>query len=227
MQKYFITGTDTDVGKTLITRILLTKVKQQGLKALAIKPLAAGGVTTMQGFQNEDATFFQQESSLQLPYTVINPYLLQDALSPNIGAQRYDRILDAKEISQTSAKAYHYPVDYLFIEGAGGWQVPINATQTMADVAQALNIPIIMVVGMRLGCLNHALLTAAQIRSQNLVLAGFIANQITPTPQTAYEENIATLITHLKVPLLGKVPYSINNNIAALTRYIDLSPTHT
>ncbi|HLF66385.1 MAG TPA: dethiobiotin synthase, partial [Gammaproteobacteria bacterium] len=140
MQKYFITGTDTDVGKTFITRLLLAKVKQSHLKALAIKPVAAGGLATAEGFINEDVACYAQENSLTLPYKMINPYLLNTALSPNIAAQQDNILLDAKTIAAACTPLYAYPVDYLFVEGAGGWQVPINATQTMADVAGMLNI---------------------------------------------------------------------------------------
>src|ERR1041385_7989154 len=116
MKKYFITGTDTDVGKTFITRLLLAKVKQSQMRALAIKPLAAG---------IEDASLLQQASSILLPLDIINPFLLQDPISPHIAAAREGRHLDADEISAACAQAYTYPVDYLFFEGAGGWMVPI------------------------------------------------------------------------------------------------------
>ncbi len=213
MKKYFITGTDTDVGKTLITRLLLAKAKQLSQTALAIKPVAAGV---------GDATFLQQESSILLPYEIINPFLLQAAISPHIAAQREQIQLDARTISTACERAYRYPVDYLFFEGAGGWQVPINTTETMADVVQHLNIPVIIVIAMRLGCLNHALLSVDHILNKNLTIAGFVANQAQEAVQEAFAENIATLQQWIPAPLLGVIPYSINKDIHTLTHSISL-----
>lgn len=213
MKKYFITGTDTDVGKTFITRLLLAKVKQQHKSALAIKPISAG---------SDDAVFLQKESSIVLPYDTINPFCLRAPLSPHISAAREKKNLDAHTITNACEQVYQYPVDYLFIEGAGGWLVPINETQTIADVACALNIPVILVVSMRLGCLNHALLTAENILSKNLPLAGFIANQTQEHAQEAFAENIATLQQRIHAPLLGVIPYSINKEPSTLTEFITL-----
>lgn len=213
MKKYFIAGTDTDVGKTFITRLLLAKVQQQNHTALAIKPISAG---------SDDAVFLQNESSILLPYETINPFYLHAPLSPHIAAAREDKQLDAQTIYLACKKTFEYPVDYLFFEGAGGWLVPINETQTMADVACLLNIPVILVVSMRLGCLNHALLTAEHILSKNLPLAGFIANQTQAHTQEAFSENIATLKQRIPAPLLGIIPYSINKEPATLTENITL-----
>jgi dethiobiotin synthetase len=222
MKKYFITGTDTDIGKTFIIRLLLEKVKQAKMRALAIKPVAAGTIETPEGLKNEDAAWLAQESSLLLPYEIINPFLLSAPLSPHISAAREHVYLDAKKISAACKATYQYPVDYLFIEGAGGWHVPINDTQTMADVAEQLDIPVIVVVGLRLGCLNHALLTVDHILNKNIPIAGFVANQIQATPQEALAENIATLQQRINAPLLGVIPYSINKEIPALTDFITL-----
>jgi dethiobiotin synthetase len=213
MKKFFITGTDTDVGKTFITRLLLAKVKQAHMRALAIKPVAAGV---------DDATLLQQESSILLPYETINPVLLRAPLSPHIAAQREHIHLDADQMSTLCERVYTYPVDYLFLEGAGGWQVPINDTQTMADIAQKLNLPVIIVVAMRLGCLNHALLTVENILAKNLSIAGFVANQSQAIQQEAFAENIATLEQRIPAPLLGIIPYSINKDILSLTQWITL-----
>ncbi len=222
MKNFFVTGTDTDVGKTFVTRLLLAKAKQMNFSALAIKPVACGGVQTFDGFKNEDAIFMQAENSIVLPYEAVNPFLLQSPLSPHIAAKLEATHLDADEIVRTIMQAYQYSVDYLFFEGAGGWQVPINDTQTMADIAKKLAIPVIVVVAMRLGCLNHALLTVENILSKNLPIAGFIANQTQKIPQEALAENIATLANKIPAPLLGVIPYADNSERSELTDLIQL-----
>lgn len=222
MKKFFVTGTDTDVGKTFVIRLLLAKAQKAHLKALAIKPVAAGVIENHHPFKNEDAFFLQQESSLALAYEMINPFLLHRPASPHIAAQEEHVHLDADEICTACKMAYQYPVDYLFFEGAGGWHVPINETQTMADVAEKLRLPVILVVGMRLGCLNHALLTTDHILNKNLSIAGFVVNQIQEQKQHAFEENIATLQHRIPAPLLGVISYSINKDIPSLTHLITL-----
>lgn len=214
MKKYFITGTDTDVGKTFVTRLLLDKVKKENQQALAIKPVAAG--------DTNDATFFQNESSIALPFEVINPFLLSAPLSPHIAAKQEGIHLNVDLLCAACERVYAYPVDYLFIEGAGGWQVPINATQTMADVAQQLNLPVIIVVAMRLGCLNHALLTAESILNAGLPIAGFIANQVQAQAQDAFKDNLDTLKARMRAPLLGVIPYSINKEITCKSHCVTL-----
>ncbi|MGA2655529.1 MAG: dethiobiotin synthase [Gammaproteobacteria bacterium] len=213
MKTFFITGTDTDVGKTFITRLLLAKVKQTGQTALAIKPISAG---------SDDAVFLQKESSLQLKDEIINPIYLQQPLSPHIAAKLEHKHLQAEDIYQACKSALQNPVDYLFVEGAGGWLVPINDKETMADLAVKLQMPVIIVVAMRLGCLNHSLLTVDNILSRQLNIAGFIANQTQATPQTALNDNIATLQQRIPAPLLGVVPYSINKEPASLIEHITL-----
>lgn len=226
MQKYFITGTDTDIGKTFITRLFLAKAKLQQKTAIAIKPVACGTISTPAGIKNEDVAFMQNENSVILSDTQINPFLLQAPLSPHIAAAQENIILSAEAISQACEDAQQYTVDYLFCEGAGGWLVPINAQETMADVAIKLKMPIILVVGMRLGCLNHALLTVENILQHQLPLAGFVANQITATSQECLAENIATLTARIPAPLLGTIPYSINKDIHALAHLIQLPETN-
>ncbi len=213
MKKFFITGTDTDVGKTFITRLLLAKVKNMHQTALAIKPISAG---------SDDAIFLQQENSIMLPYETINPVYLNEPLSPHIAASREQKKLNAATIYSACLDALQHAVDYLFVEGAGGFLVPINDHETMADLAIQFNMPVILVVNMRLGCINHALLTVENILSKQLPLAGFIANQTQEKTQDAFAENIATLQQRIPAPLLGVVPYSINKEFCPLTDLITL-----
>lgn len=213
MKKFFVTGTDTDVGKTFVTRLLLAKAKQSGFKAIAIKPVSAG---------SDDAILLQKDNSLLLPNEVVNPIYLQNPLSPHIAAAKENKQLTASSIYSACQAAMKYPVDYFFVEGAGGWLVPINRQETMADLAMQFNIPVILIVNMRLGCLNHALLTIENILSKQLTIAGFIANQSQAQTQEAFSENVATLQQRIKAPLLGVVPYSINKDISLLSDLLTL-----
>jgi dethiobiotin synthetase len=213
MKKFFVTGTDTNVGKTFITRLLLAKAKHDGKTALAIKPISAG---------SDDAVFLQRESSMQLSDEIINPIYLQNPLSPHIAAAMENKHLQAAEIYSMCKHALQTPADYLFVEGAGGWLVPINDKETMADLAEKLQMPVIIVVAMRLGCLNHTLLTVDNILSRHLPIAGFIANQTSAIPQTAFNDNIKTLQQRIPAPLLGIIPYSINKEPASLIEHITL-----
>jgi dethiobiotin synthetase len=213
MKKFFITGTDTDVGKTFITRLLLAKAKHLGKTALAIKPISAG---------SDDAIFLKHESSIQLPDEIINPIYLQNPLSPHIAAAIENKHLQVFDIFKACEHALQTTTDYLFVEGAGGWLVPINDHETMADLAKQFNMPVILVVNMRLGCINHALLTVENILSKQLPIAGFIANQTQEKTQEAVAENIATLQQRIPAPLLGIIPYSINKEFYSLTDLITL-----
>ncbi|HNN87204.1 MAG TPA: dethiobiotin synthase, partial [Pseudomonadales bacterium] len=156
-QIFFIAGTDTDAGKTHIACQLLRAAQQRGLRTLSLKPLAAGAENTVEGLRNSDALMLQQASTLQLPYADINPFCFAEAIAPHIAAEKNGARLSAKEIAQRVHQVLNtVDFDYALIEGAGGWRVPLNETETLADVVKLLNLPVILVVGMKLGCLNHA-----------------------------------------------------------------------
>ena len=202
---YFITGTDTNVGKTVITLGLMQYLQQQGQTVAAMKPVASGCEMTPQGLRNDDAVQLQQQSSVQLDYDLINPYAFEPAIAPHIAAARCGVRIEPEKIRLGYAGLAEQ-VDCVLVEGAGGWLVPLNDHSTMADLAVQLGLDTILVVGIRLGCLNHALLTVAAIQSSGLKLAGWVANCLTSGQAEALDENINALKSRISAPLLGVVP---------------------
>ena len=201
----FITGTDTDVGKTVIATGFLAAANQAGLRTAAIKPISAGCELTEQGMTNADALQLQAVASHALPYQQVNPVALEPAIAPHIAANEAGKRLSASRLTGFCRGLSLLPVDLVVIEGAGGWRVPINERETLANVACELNCAVIVVVGMRLGCLNHTLLTVEAIRRDGLKIAGWVANIIDPD-MPRLNENIDTLKQRLAEPCLGIVP---------------------
>lgn len=221
-QHFFVAGTDTDVGKTVITAALLEKANQQGLRTIGLKPVAAGCVQTDEGLQNSDALLLQKTASEKLSYSEVNPIVFEAAIAPHIAAEQTGKRLSADRIVALCRGSMMNPHDFLLIEGAGGWRVPFSRTETFADVPKLLGMPVILVVGMKLGCINHALLTAEAIVRDGLQIAGWVANRIDPGMQ-CYEENVATLETMLRAPLLGEVPFLNDITPAAVAEFLDIS----
>ena len=208
----FITGTDTGIGKTYVSCELLRKFQQQGYTTLALKPLASGCRKTPTGLLNEDAEALQSLSSIKLPYSQVNPFAFEAPIAPHLAARQQQLSLSAKALADSCQNTQL--ADFTLIEGVGGWQVPLNANETMADFARLLAIPVVLVVGMRLGCLNHALLTASNIQAHGCNLLGWIANCI-DRDMLMLEENIESLKQRIKAPLLGISPYQGKLNLAA------------
>jgi len=215
---YFITGTDTGVGKTLISSALLHGFAAQGKRVAGFKPVAAG--CDADGY-NDDAKVLHLASSLSLTYRQVNPYCLRDAIAPHIAARNegvsinFPRILAVyRELAGQA--------DEVIVEGAGGFSVPLNDRQNSADLAQELALPVIMVVGMQLGCLNHALLTVRAIADYGLKCAGWVANG-SKTDMHALHENIEALRERIAAPLLGVVPYMVKPVSEAAAQYLDLN----
>jgi dethiobiotin synthetase len=204
---FFVTGTDTGVGKTHASVALLHAFAAQGRSTLGLKPVAAGCEVTPDGLRNEDALALQAAATVQLPYAQVNPVALAAAIAPHIAAAQEKRRIGVAQLAgllrgaQMQARA-----DVTLVEGAGGWRVPLNERETLADLAREMAVPVLLVVGMRLGCLNHALLTAEAIRRDGLVLAGWVANCI-DADMPVREENITTLRAALGAPLLGVLPH--------------------
>ncbi len=202
---FFITGTDTGVGKTWVTLGLLNALAAVGYRTAAMKPVASGVIETPEGLGNEDALLLQQQASVTLAYNVVNPYLFVPPIAPHLAAQRAGRRIEIAHIKKVfdeiAAQA-----DCVVVEGAGGWCVPLNEHEMIADLAVALGLPVVLVVGMRLGCLNHALLTCENIARYGVSLAGWVANTITPE-FAELEENIAALSERISAPLLGVVSH--------------------
>jgi len=204
-QWLFITGTDTDVGKTVVACGFLAAANQQGLRTAAIKPVAAGCEITEQGMTNTDALQLQAAASHKLAYQQINPIALVPAIAPHIAAAEAGVQMSASRLVGYCRGVSLMPVDTVVIEGAGGWRVPINSRETLADVARELECAVIVVVGMRLGCLNHALLTIEAIRRDGLQIAGWVANILDPD-MPRLQANIDTLKQCINEPCLGTVP---------------------
>lgn len=199
----FVTGTDTEVGKTRVSLALVELLQQQNQQVATMKPIASGCDLTSDGLRNDDAVLLSQQASVDLPYDLINPYAFEAAIAPHITAKQVGVDIDLSVIKR-NYQQIQQQVDAVVVEGVGGWLVPINTTQTMADVAIALNLPVILVVGIRLGCINHALLTVKAIESSGLKLQGWIANHIVATEQA--DEIVQALTQSIKAPCLGNVP---------------------
>jgi len=203
---YFVTGTDTDVGKTLVSCALLGAAAAAGYSTLGMKPVAAGAGITEQGLRNDDAMQLHAASTLKLAYEQINPVCLPEPASPHIAAALAGRKVSVERLSGFCRGVLAQRADLTLIEGAGGWRVPLNEREYLSDLAKALKLPVLLVVGMRLGCLNHALLTAEALARDGLTLAGWIANRIDPGLQH-YEQNRATLLRQFDAPLLAEIPF--------------------
>lgn len=223
MAEFFVTGTDTDAGKTVVAAAMLRAAAARGLRTIAVKPVAAGCERRGREWVNEDALALQSEATVRLAYAQVNPIALQIAMAPHLAAQREGARLEAAALVRHGLDVARIEHDLLLAEGAGGWLVPLNERETMADVAAGLGWPVILVVGMRLGCLNHALLTAAAIRASGLRLAAWVANSPAPEMQ-AIEANIGTLDERLGTPRLGALPWlGKHADIAAAASHLDLS----
>lgn len=220
--KLFIAGTNTDVGKTYISIGLLKAFNDQGLTTLGVKPVASGCERKKGKLYNADAMLLQAVSSVQIPYENISPITFEPAIAPNIAAGHAEYRLSVNNIMAKTKTALACTADVHIIEGIGGWLVPLNNRETMADFVAIMNLPVILVVGMRLGCLNHAILTCKAIQQYGLNLCGWIANCIDPN-MLAIAENIATLREWLNVPCLGVVKYQQKPEEAIdVNRIIDL-----
>lgn len=216
---YFITGTDTEIGKTYVACALLHAFRGQGLTAIGMKPVAAG---TDAAGHNDDVEALIAASSLALPRDRVNSYCFADPVAPHIAAAEAGVTIGADRIRQALDELAGQ-ADVVVVEGVGGFVVPLAEGFDAADLAGALGIPLILVVGMRLGCLNHALLTVEAIRARGLPLAGWIANRVDPA-MSRFDENLAALKARIHAPLLGVVPYALAGGVEAAARHLALSP---
>ncbi|WP_028766984.1 dethiobiotin synthase [Shewanella fidelis] len=216
---FFVTGTDTDCGKTLISSALLTAAKGE---TLGFKPIASGCAVTENGLRNSDALTLIEASTIKLPYEDINPYAFEPAIAPHIAAADKGVDLLPNRIAAQLKMAEYVGADFCVIEGAGGWRLPLSQGHFLSEVVQSMQLPVILVVGMKLGCLNHALLTAEAIRADGLNIAGWIANQVDPD-MANQQENLAFLKDTLKAPFIGYVPYLAEPSASAVAEYLDLT----
>jgi len=210
----FVTGTDTGIGKTVVSSALIAALNQAGSRAVGMKPVASGCRQTAHGWRNDDALALIARSAGAPDYALVNPYALAEAIAPHLAAVaagveiRLDPILAAFAALSTNA-------DCLVVEGVGGWAVPLSPTLMQADLVRALKLPAILVVGLRLGCINHALLSARAILADGCRLIGWIGNRIDPE-MASVEENLSTLRELLPAPCLGVIPYATNPEPATL-----------
>ncbi|MDX1519590.1 MAG: dethiobiotin synthase [Gammaproteobacteria bacterium] len=220
MNGLFVTGTDTGTGKTRVAQALLRAYAKRGLRVAGMKPVASGADFLGNELVNEDALALQQECSETIPYALINPYVFQPPIAPHIAAQLAgveicpDRLLSAYQ-------ALSGKNDVVIVEGAGGWRVPLGQDLTTADLVKLFNIQVILVVGLRLGCINHALLTAEVIQHDGVALAGWVASHIDPL-YAEPEQTLTTLVRNIDAPLLGVLPYCTKIDVGHLAERLDV-----
>jgi dethiobiotin synthetase len=202
---FFVTGTDTAVGKTVATTALVRGFVAQGLRVAVMKPVASGSWKTEAGLRNDDALALMAASNVMAPYDRVNPYCFEPAISPHIAAEEAQVQVDLARV-QRDFKGLRDDADCILVEGAGGWLAPIGPGMSIRELALALQLPVIVVVGLRLGCINHALLTKLAIEAHGARFAGWIANTIDPMMERL-EQNLETLTQLLGEPPLTVVPY--------------------
>ena len=214
---YFITGTDTGVGKTLISCALLHAFAAQHKRVVGMKPVAAG---CGEDDNNADVNALCAASTVVADIRLVNPYVFTDAIAPHIAARAAGVTIEFEPIL-VAYRALTGLADIVVVEGVGGFKVPLSERLDSAQLAQQLNLPAILVVGMRLGCLNHALLTADAIKAGGLVLAGWVAN-VVDNEMAALTENIEALQQRITAPLLGVVPYQAQPDARVAAARLDI-----
>ncbi len=212
---FFITGTDTGVGKTWVTASLLYHLRQTGLDVAGLKPVAAGCKWLDGQWKNEDALLLQQNSSSVMPYGVINPYAFRDPASPHVACsgQNVDLQVIQKSVDKVSSST-----DIVLVEGAGGWFSPLDENIKNQELAEFLSLPVVLVVGLRLGCINQALLTVAALKQSSCRCLGWVA--VTIDDEMVFKkENVSYLQHAIPFPLLAEIPYLPNINVEAVSKY--------
>jgi len=224
MPGWFVTGTDTEVGKTVVAAALLKALRQEGYRVQAMKPVASGCEQTDAGLRSRDAELLAQQASESVAYDVLNPYAFRPAIAPHLAADEAGVTIDLDYIVR-QFRTLEQQADYVVVEGVGGWYVPLNSHHSVATLAKSLGMPVIMVVAMRLGCLNHARLTAEAIAASGLVLAAWVANGIDPglrSPQGC----LHSLKEIIPAPLLAAIPFIGNDlvqeQVAQISGLFDL-----
>jgi dethiobiotin synthetase len=217
---FFVTGTDTGVGKTLVACALLQVFAQSGLRVVGMKPVAAGADQKNGVWINDDVEQLIAAGNVAAPRDAVNPYCFAPAIAPHIAASEI-KVVISNNVLQERYRRLSVLADVVVVEGAGGFCVPLNDHETSADLARQLALPVVLVVGMRLGCLNHALLTAEAIRARGLTLAGWVANHIDPAMEYAYD-NVAALQARLAAPLIARVEYTPSPAAPVLAPLFDI-----
>jgi dethiobiotin synthetase len=225
---YFVTGTDTGVGKTIAAAAILEAARQLGKRTLAMKPIASGCEQTPDGLRNEDALMLQAAITEELPYDAINPIALEPAIAPHVAAQQAGKHLTAQRLVGFCRGLQIRPADLMLIEGAGGWRVPLNDRETYAAVPRELGLDVVLIVPLKLGCINHAMLSAEAIRADGLFVAGWVANHPDGNVMSCEQETLNYLTTHLGAPCLGVLPWldgtSTDQLPKVLARFLNIRP---
>jgi dethiobiotin synthetase len=218
MRGFYVTGTDTGIGKTVVSTALLHALRARGLRAVGMKPVASGCVDSPQGWRNDDALALQAASEPQPAYADLNPYALPLPLAPELAAREADITIALDTILVAHARL-QAQADAVVVEGVGGWAAPLSAMLDQADLVRALDLPVLLVVGLRLGCLNHAILSAHAIAADGCRLAGWIGNAIDPDMQRR-DEHRALLQARIAAPCWGWLPHAGRADQGALSRYL-------
>ena len=218
----FIAGTDTEVGKTVVSKAILQAFATQELSTIGYKPVAAGCEQYPEGARNSDALHLQEAATQDIDYQDVNPYALMLPASPHIAAKRDGVEIDEAVLSEKLAQ-HKQNSDFVLVEGAGGWRVPVSDDECLSNWVKKEQLPVVLTVGIKLGCLSHALLTAEAIRADGLNLVGWVANRINPGTEH-YADIIAMLEDRLGAPKLGEIPYVPKAKSKNLGKYIDLQP---
>lgn len=218
-----MTGTDTGVGKTLVSAAILEAAAVLGKRTLAMKPVASGCDETPEGLRNEDALILMKAMTETLAYDQVNPVALQPAIAPHVAAAQAGRQLTADRLIGFCRGLQMRPGDLLLVEGAGGWRVPLNERETYAAMPVALGMPVILVVPLKLGCINHALLTAEAIRRDGLQVAGWVANRPDAGVMDCERETLDYLMRNLPAPCLGVLPWQETPDPRELARALDIA----
>ena len=219
---FFVTGTDTGVGKTLVSCALIHRFTALGKSVIGMKPVAAGGERGAEGLINDDVRLLRAASNVNAALTLVNPYCFEPPIAPHIAATQVGAVIEIDRITQAYQQLAAL-AEVVIVEGVGGYCVPLNDTQDTATLAQRLGLPVIMVVGLRLGCLNHALLTARSIAADGLTLAGWVANRIDPA-MVAADDNIRALSQRITAPLLGEIEFAATPDPRRIAASFDVSP---
>ena len=216
----YVTGTDTGVGKSVASAALLHALRARGRHAVGMKPIASGCDWINGAWRNEDALLLQSASNPRPDYADINPYALRSPIAPELALREEGRSLDMGQLVAAHSRLAASS-DIVVVEGVGGWDAPLSAQLDQRDLVRALDLPVLLVVGLRLGCINHARLSVRALRADGVRLLGWIANEVDPA-MARIEDNLVTLDERLELPCWGRMPYRLKVDPAELAQWLDL-----
>ncbi len=217
---FFITGTDTDSGKTVVTLGLMQLLQNRGFRVAGMKPVAAGAEQTSEGWRNSDALQLQAQSTGLIDYATLNPYLFEPPIAPHLAARQAGVAIDFSRIRHCFDELADQ-VDWVVVEGAGGWRVPLGEEGAIAELAVSLELPVVLVVGLKLGCINHALLSVESIATSGANLIGWVGSQVDPDMRFV-EGNVETLKKSIDAPCLGIVPHLEPSAVSTAYQFLQL-----